>query len=277
MPEKNLHGYGATIKNYRNNVGMSQADLAAALSVKRATIVNWELERTQPDIRFLQALCDELNIPPAELLGVGPLSFAKTYTDREKNLIALFRDLSDEGKSLTEKQMFAILEVEHKRQYQRKKELYRVEGRFEECRPAAGAGTPFTDERPKVQILKNTPMNAKADVIMTVDGRSMEPVYHSGDLVYVQYTQAASPGDVVICSTADGAVIKCVNDKRQLFSLNDEFPYGMKSEDDNVRVVGKVLGIVQPGDLPEGDELEELQEILAPEIAEYKRTHNAED
>jgi len=277
MPGKKLHGYGTVIKNYRNNVGMSQAELADALSVKRATIVNWELERTQPDVWYMQALCDELNIPPSELLRVGPISFKSTYSEREKSLISLFRDLSSEGKELAEKQVFSILEMENNRRYHRLREQYRVEVRFTECKPAAGTGNPFTDERPKAQILKNTPMNAKADVIMTVDGRSMEPVYHSGDLVYVQYTQAANPGDVVICSTADGAVIKCVNDKRQLFSLNDEFPYGMKSEDDNVRVVGKVLGIVQPGDLPEGEELEELEEILSPEIAEYKRTHNAED
>ena len=70
----------------------------------------------------------------------------------------------------------------------------------------------------------------------------MEPLYHDGDLVYVCYTQAVEDGDDVICSTADGAVIKRLHNHK-LHSLNKNLPFGEKSEDDHVAILGKVLGI----------------------------------
>ncbi len=101
----------------------------------------------------------------------------------------------------------------------------------------------------RVYVYKENGYNESADALIRVSGASMEPQYHNGDLVYVKYTQSVEDGDIVICSTADGAVIKQMLNHK-LYSLNKALPYGEKSEDDHVTIVGKVLGKVSPLELP---------------------------
>lgn len=100
----------------------------------------------------------------------------------------------------------------------------------------------------------------------------MEPQYHSGDLVYVQYTQTAEDGDIVICSTTDGAVIKQML-VHKLYSLNKALPYGDKFEDDHVTIVGKVLGKVSELDLPDDDDLPVLEEVKAADVRAFKEKY----
>lgn len=100
----------------------------------------------------------------------------------------------------------------------------------------------------------------------------METQYHSGDLVYVQYTQTAEDGDIVICSTADGAVIKQMLGHK-LYSLNKALPYGDKFEDDHVTIVGKVLGKVSELDLPDDDDLPVLEEVKAADVRAFKEKY----
>lgn len=100
----------------------------------------------------------------------------------------------------------------------------------------------------------------------------MEPQYHNGDLVYVKYTQSVEDGDIVICSTADGAVIKQMLGHK-LYSLNKALPYGDKSEDDHVTIVGKVLGKVSELELPDDDDIPLLEEVKAQEVREFKKKY----
>lgn len=276
MQERSFSGYGATIRKYRTAAGFSQAGLAAALAVTRGTIVNWELERSQPDMYYLRRLCRELGIPPAELLQTGSVSPSRTITGEEREFLTLFRELDDDEKLLAGRQLLAIRDVGQEARRRKKKALYFMAER-QYTRPAAGSGNLFADLPPTLQFIRHTPANDGADAVIAIDGRSMEPVYHSGDLIYVRYTDSAEPGDIVVCTTADGAVIKCVDNQRRLYSLNEDFPYGPKSEDDHVRILGKVLGTVQPGDLPDQAEAALLEELFGPEAAEFKKKHGIAD
>ena len=86
-----------------------------------------------------------------------------------------------------------------------------------------------------------------------------------------KYTQSVEDGDIVICSTADGAVIKQMLNHK-LYSLNKALPYGEKSEDDHVTIVGKVLGKVSPLELPADDDIHLLEEVKAQEVRESRRS-----
>lgn len=98
----------------------------------------------------------------------------------------------------------------------------------------------------------------------------MEPVYHDGDMVYVKYTKDVENNDIVICSTADGAVIKRMYDNK-LSSLNPQYPYGDKGEDDHVQVVGKVIGTVSADEIPDAEDVAILRELKAEELYEFER------
>lgn len=90
---------------------------------------------------------------------------------------------------------------------------------------AAGAGNYIPVEPPTYCFLRKSDRNSQADAIVRVSGHSMEPVYHNDDMVYIEYSNAAEPGEDVVCSSADGCVIKRVDDDHTLYSLNDAYPY----------------------------------------------------
>lgn len=96
----------------------------------------------------------------------------------------------------------------------------------------------------------------------------MEPLYHDNDLLYIVYTQEHKDGDDVVCSTADGAVVKRVYENK-LISLNEKYPFEERSEDNHVKVLGKVIGIVSKDSLPDETDLSVLEEIHSVELREF--------
>ena len=272
MKENTYTGYGAVIKEYRIKAGMSRAELADILQLSRNTLVNWEIERCQPDLSSTRALCELLHIPISELMQFPD---AGGTTAAERAILHIFRELSPTGQKLAKKSMLAIRDVEQ----DEREQMLLERGMFLPAQVsalAAGTGNPFVDAPPEIQFVFRNSVNAKADTIVPISGRSMEPYYNDGDRVYVRYTDACDPGDIVACSTADGGVIKRVNDSRQLVSLNPNYPFGMKNEDDNVTVLGRVLGIVQPEDIPDDADIPLLEELFSKELREFRMENGLE-
>lgn len=48
---------GAKIKKYRAQLGMDQRDLAHRLNVSPKTVSSWEVNRTQPKMEMIDAMC----------------------------------------------------------------------------------------------------------------------------------------------------------------------------------------------------------------------------
>ena len=73
-----------------------------------------------------------------------------------------------------------------------------------------------------------------------------------------------------ITTTADGAVIKRMYENK-LYSLNPQYPYGEKNEDDHVQVVGKVIGTVSADEIPDAEDAAILKDIKPEELYEFER------
>ena len=54
-----------------------------------------------------------------------------------------------------------------------------------------------------------------------------------------------------------------------LYSLNPQYPYGEKNEDDHVQVVGKVLGTVSDDEVPDKEDTALLRDLLSEELYEF--------
>lgn len=268
MKETQMIKYGAVLKKYRGLAGLSQTELGRLMQVSRNTVINWENGSHQPDMDTIRLLCRKLRIPVSELFSLSE----KTLAEDEAGLLSAYRDLSPNGKLYAREAVYGMRRAEEKERTEKIRRLF-LPVREYHTAPAAGAGNLFNSLLPTLRFVKRTAASAKADAIVMVDGRSMEPLYHSGDYVYFRYAHDASPGDIVICSTADGAVIKAVDGNRRLYSLNPEFPYGEKGEDDSVIVQGKVLGIVRPEDLPTEEESALISEIFSEEIENFEREY----
>ena len=58
------------------------------------------------------------------------------------------------------------------------------------------------------------------------------------------------------------------------YSLNSDFPFTLTSEDDHVRIVGRVLGIVDPGsDIPGAEDNAVLMDLRRNEIRDFRKKH----
>ena len=62
-------GFAEKLKKARKNCGFTQEEVAAETKIPRATIANYELGRTEPDIETLGILIDFYKIDSRWLLG----------------------------------------------------------------------------------------------------------------------------------------------------------------------------------------------------------------
>lgn len=263
-----MPSFGSVLRKYRNKNEMSQPELAELMGISRNTVTNWENDKCRPEVDSIRTLCTMLGIPLYELFG---LSNDSIPSPRENVILSEYRQLSPVGQKVIDKTIHSMLEEETDARDRYLEESYDLIP-LESTPSAAGPGCDFVDLPPEYVFVKKSGYNESADALIRVSGASMEPAYYDGDLVCVRYTQDVADGDIVICSTADGAVIKQLMDHR-LYSLNRALPYGDKYEDDHVIVVGKVLGKVNVRDLAEEEDVPVLEEVKAADVRAFKQKY----
>ena len=59
-----------------------------------------------------------------------------------------------------------------------------------------------------------------------------------------------------------------------VYSLNPQYPYGKKSEDDHVQVVGKVIGTVSADEIPDAEDAAILKDLKSDELYEFDREYD---
>ena len=269
VSENSPASFGSVIKKYRMLSGMSQMDLAEVMQTSRNTILNWETEKAKPSTDAIKTLCNLLGIPLYELFGIPNQEMPN---NKERILLRTYRQLSDVSQKTIDKIIACMLEEEINARDTYLRNSYLILP-YEGTAAAAGSGCSFNDLPPTPMFLKKNKYSEEADTVIRVSGKSMEPLYHNGDLLYVIFTQDYSDNDDVICSTADGAVVKRVRNNK-LYSLNDQYPYGEKNDDDNVKVLGRVIGIVGKDDIASAEDQENLEQLLSKELREFNQTYH---
>lgn len=74
---------GANILALRDQVGMSQAELASLLGVSDKTVSSWENETRTPRMGVVKKLSDYFGVPVASLLGCGGEAEEAEHSERE--------------------------------------------------------------------------------------------------------------------------------------------------------------------------------------------------
>ena len=265
--------FGATLKEHRKNARISQKDFADMMHVTRNTVVNWENDRSKPDYGMIPELCSLLDIRLHELFHMEAENGLSPLEDRIVNNIRL---LTPGSQRVVDKMVGAMADEELKQKDAVMKESFDL-FLYRPGTLAAGVGDYVPEEPPAYVFLRKNSMNSRADAIAKVHGDSMEPVYHNGDFVYYMEADAADSGEDVVVDTNDGAVIKRINEKGELHSVNPNLPYPKKDEQDYVKIRGIVLGVVQASDRPSKDENGLLEELFADEIREFKEEYGISD
>ena len=251
IKQRNLAAYGRKIRHFRVRAGMSADALASALGISRSSVRNWECGLTRPDPECLYPMFQILDVEPNEFFGLSGVG--SVLTAGERRLLGDYRSLDSAGKEDLEAAASAMASRAWERKLAAARVRMRPVGDLGRCAAAGdGADWPEYPDRTDV-LLYNAPEVARADEIITVSGRSMEPMFHDRDRVLVEYRSDLRNGDIGIFHVPGlGGVIKQKCHDR-LHSLNpdydDIFPY-----EEGARVVGRVLGVVGQDLVPAPEE-----------------------
>ena len=258
--------FGNMILSYRTKAGKSQSELADLMNTSRNTVINWEKGKNLPDMAAARQLAVYLNIPLYEFFDI---SASTIPSSDERRLIHQYRDLSVVGKKVAYEMIKTMAKEEQEARDRHIKEKYIILP-LQSTPAAAGTGCPDSEEPPEPFFVKRNRISERADTIIRVSGRSMEPVYFDGDYVYIKFADGADDEEDVVCVYHEGFIIKRYRDRR-LFSLNKAYDFGDKHDEDNIHIVGRVLGVLSSNDEPDNSDKDYLDELFSKELREFDK------
>ena len=246
--------YSQVIREGRAAAGLNQLQLAERVGVSRATIAGWETGHSRPDLDLIPKLSRALGLSLASFFGVK-----EGISKAERSLLLAFRGMEEGDRQVLLWQAEALME---KRRAQRREEL---KGRVirlyrSDLSAAAGFGGTLEAARGEPVWIFSDERTARADEIITVNGRSMEPTFFNGDAVLVEHTDSLREGEIgIFLVDGEGYVKEYHADG--LHSHNPAYPTMRFYEGNDVRCIGRVLGKVEPDMWPTEAQLEMLEEM----------------
>ena len=202
--EREENVIGSRIAAARRNKGWNLAALSDALKdhgieLSRAAINKWEMGESVPNAYQFIAVCSALDM--ADSIS----SYQKNYTP----------ELNEEGlRKVAEYRRDLISSGNYKPAPRVLTYLSYSEMPVAYIPAAAGLGSQLDDmEYYEMMSFPEDQIPAGADVGIRVSGDSMEPVYHDGQIVWVQKCDTLNPGEVGIFIYDDKAYIKLYGDQ----------------------------------------------------------------
>ena len=249
------------VKSYREKAGLEQKALAKQLGVTPNAVSNWENGRGRPDIDLLPKLCEVLDITMNDLFGID--DSAGRYTVGEQALVEQYRDLTPGHRLAVEHLVDALLQVQAAESTPPIRKLMYFSRRL-----AAGTGDPteFEEEASPIYLYSSRQVD-RADCVFTVNGDSMEPVYHSGDMVLVSRIPDAprlQPGEVGAFITGNETYIK-VYQEDGLHSLNPNYAPMHFQNYERIYLIGRVTGTLTPDQIATEADISKYQMLHAGE------------
>lgn len=224
---------GAVLCARRRELGLSQGELAEALSLRGLPVTNqavskWEKGATLPNARQLLALCQVLEIEDirGEFSGGAEGLFAGLDGMGRRLALDYVQLLRDSGRYAPARESAPL----------RTLPLYSL---------AVSAGTGQLldgEDYEMVEVGAEVPEGAHFGV--RVAGDSMEPRFHDGQTVWVRQQRSLMTGEIGIFLYDGSAYLKklvAVQDRMALRSLNPAYPDILVSPELPLRVLGKVL------------------------------------
>lgn len=262
--------FGHVLKDARICQKLSQEELSSLLGVSRYSIMNWEINKYKPDYDMLPKLCGILGISISDLFGTQ-----SGYSRFERALISNLRLL----KPTTQRTAASLIKYMVDKELEEHESMLLNTTRIIDEQPGAlaagtaSSGIDFVETQPTPFFIHISDKTKKADAVVRVKGHSMEPKYHEGDIVYFEYTNVASVGDDVVVCWGGKAFIKRLDEDGSLFSLNPDYPFNYEGDGSDIKILGKVLGILGSNDQPTESDLISLRELFHDELVAYEREH----
>lgn len=260
VKEQNKRVIGDKIRSYRLLRGMNQPKLGAILGVTKNAVTNWETGLSRPEFDTIAQLCRTLDISADEFFGLPNRVDTLAFEEREH--LRRFRTLSKYERMSVDKLIDAMIdgsELAFREECEKNFERLRCAA----LPASAGTGMPLTEtDEPEYVYLRVNRDVCRADEIITVRGDSMLPTFMDGDDLLVKHTEALEPGEIGVFVIAGEGYVKEYR-RDGLHSHNPKYKIIRPTEDDNIRCIGRVLGVVEDSWRATPEEQAVLDEIYS--------------
>ena len=248
------------IRFYRERAGMEQKTLARLIGVTGNAISNWENGRGRPDINLLPDICRALNVTMYDLFDMEDPGIR--YSAGEQIFLDQYKQLSPGHRMAIDQMVDTLLKVQIAESVPLIRRLT-----FYQKSLAAGVGDPseIDDEGQPIFLYASREVD-RADCVFTVNGDSMEPEYHNGDMVLVSRIPDAPDlqlGEVGAFIVGNETYIKVYREEG-LESLNPKYPIMHFHDAESVYLIGRVTGILDPKQVASAQDVDKFQ-MLHPE------------
>ena len=253
--------YGELIRRQRKAKHMNQEELGALVRVGKNAVGAWEAGRSRPDVGSVPVICEALDLSLEEFFGIT--DEAQRRLEREGRLtpeerttvLRRYGALNPYNRQVVLRQMNMLREMQAETEKPRKIiRLFR-----NELAASAGIGETLEAARGEEVYLFADAMTEAADEIIRVNGDSMEPTYHDGELVLVSHAASIRPGEIGVFICGDTGYIKEYREDG-LHSHNPAYATITFTEGDAVRCIGRVLGKVNADAWADEEEYEAWQD-----------------
>lgn len=257
--------YADRIRSLRLKNVYSQPELAETVGVTKNAVSNWEAGRTRPDLDTIKKLCAAFHTSADTLLGIH--CSKEEYTESEIRFLEHYRCLTVHDRRMLDSLMNAMHEEQYREFCQSYSEHF-SEQTINELSACAGMGTELAmdSNEPEIIILRTTSEVQQCDEIIRIVGDSMQPTYHSGEMVLVEHAEEINPGEIGIFVLNGEGVIKEYQPDG-LYPHNPKYAKITPTENDDFRCVGRVIGKLTDEMLPSSSEQLMIDEMM------YERTN----
>lgn len=279
---------GSVLRESRINSKMTVEQVSKVLTeqgykASQKTVYSWENGNSRPDIEILMKLCDLYGIK--DILRTFGYDGYKEDGSIQLNMkeiehIEKFRSLDDFGKE--------HISYELDREAARVRELNNMKERIQELEnepsstptqiraisyyqrlASAGTGQIVFDGVPVDKIeIPDIPEYKRVSYAIGVNGNSMEPLYHDGDILLIEPTCKVDVGEIGIFIIGDESYVKKLG-KGKLISLNAG--YGDIPLTEYSKCMGRVIDKISKYPELSDEDADALREGMIAALAQQKK------
>lgn len=246
------------LKKLREEHGLTKRELCEKTGISERAYITYEFGEREPKISVVQKLADFYGVTTDYLLGRPEATPPENPIDQIPTVDEMERDLFREWLTLDKSARTAFLDVLRNivaADNQRKMDAEARRAAIVHICPiqismhkvSAGTGYDLEDgDAWKTVNIVDTELARSADFGVEVEGDSMEPKYHNGDIILVKKTPAVDIGDVCVYMINGAGYVKQYGGDR-LISLNKDYDdiYFHDYDYDSIHCVGKVIGVAE--------------------------------